>query len=402
MDEEGVQEVPTHVGHYVISKTIGSGAFATVYLAQHAITQVFVALKCIPKRKLRNQAEFELLQREINLMRSMDHPFIASFFEVIDDEKNFYISMEMVENGNLLDYINSNKGLQEQQARRIFCQLITVLEYLHVEKRVVHRDLKAENVLLDKNYNIRLVDFGLSKAFSKTDPFLQTTCGSPAYVAPEIIKEKPYTSAADIWSLGVLLYAMVVGTLPFNGDNISFMLQQIITVNPPIPKNLSPELRQLISRLLIKEPNARITLQEIIEHPWLSEFEDSRLLSEDFGLINTFKVVNPTELDNGVVGEMRILGYDTAGLLNELKSGIINARTAAYKMLKKQRTIEEINSWQKTKESKAAAKPQNKLPILNDGMGKSPSLLNAKPSASKYRHVGLGPKIRKRSSAPIK
>ncbi|OHS99133.1 CAMK family protein kinase [Tritrichomonas foetus] len=400
MADDVPTEVPNTVGQYVIIKTLGSGAFATVYMAQHTVTMAMVALKCIAKRKLRNQAEFELLQREINLMRSMDHPFIASFFEVLDDEKNFYISIEMVENGNLLDYINSNRGLQEQQARRIFCQLITVLSYLHVEKHVVHRDLKAENVLLDRNFNVRLVDFGLSKAFSKTDPFLQTTCGSPAYVAPEIIKEKPYTSAADIWSLGVLLYAMVVVTLPFNGDNISFMLQQIISVNPPIPNSLSPELRSLISRLLNKEPGARITLQEIIQHPWISEFEDSKLMSEDFGLINTLKVVNPQELDSGVVSEMRILGYDTAGLLQELKSGAINQRTAAYKMFKRQRTIEEINNWQNVRASRTKGgggpEKETKLPALENG------ILNGSPSVKPTPSKNFRPRLRYRSTVPVK
>lgn len=362
--DEGFAEIPQTVQQYVIIKSLGSGAFATVYLAQHGITQIMVALKCIPKAKLRNQAEFELLQREVNLMRNLDHPFIVTFYEVLDDKDNFYIAMEVVENGNLLEYINNNKGLSEQQARRIFCQLVTVLRYLHVEKRIMHRDIKAENVLLDRNYNVRLVDFGLSKAFSKNDPFLQTTCGSPAYVAPEIIKEKPYTSAAEIWSLGVLLYAMVVGTLPFNGDNISLMLQRIINDKPVIPNFLSPNLKLLINRLLIKEPSARITLQEIIDHPWLTEFDDSHLLSEDFGLINSFKVVNPQEIDAGVVSEMRTLGYETTGLLQLLKTGQVNDRTAAYKMLKKQRTIEEINSWQNTKAMKSSQQATTKLPTL--------------------------------------
>lgn len=387
MEEEYQADIPQTVDQYIIIKTIGSGAFATVYLAQHAVTQTMVALKCIAKKKLKNQAEFELLQREVNLMRSMDHPFIVSFYEVLDDKDNFYISMELIENENLLDYINNNQGLGEQQARRVFSQLVAVLEYLHVEKRVMHRDLKAENVLLDKNYNVRLVDFGLSKAFSKNDPFLQTTCGSPAYVAPEIIKEKPYTSAADIWSLGVLLYAMVAGHLPFNGDNISMMLQEILNSKPQIPKSLSPNLRELISRLLIKEPGARITLQQIIEHPWLTEFEDSRLLTEDFGLINSFKVVNPQELDAGVVSEMRILGYDTAGLLQELKTGQINKRTAAYKMLKKQRTMEELHSWQNTKATRTSQQAATKLPSL-DGKNEN----------KKVRYV---PKRRKRTTVPV-
>lgn len=410
-------DTPQSVGSYVIIDTIGSGAFATVYRAQHRLTMCIVALKSIAKKKLRNQAEFQLLQREVNLMKGMDHPFIASFFEVLEDEKNFYLVIELVENGNLLDYINQNRGLSEQQARRIFYQLVTVLDYLHNEKRVVHRDLKAENVLLDRNYNIRLVDFGLSKAFTKNDPFLQTTCGSPAYVSPEIIREKPYTAAADIWSSGVLLYAMVVGTLPFNGDNISFMLQQILTVNPTIPNNLSPELRHMLMRLLVKDPASRIDIKEIKQHAWLAEFEDSRLMSEDFGLMSQLKVFNIQQLDSGVVSEMRILGYDTGGLVQELQVGQINPRTAAYKMLKRQRTIDEINNWQNARIQKCKQFQEEKLPLLDSPMfksteGKKPEpitpKLNPTPSQSafkarpephpKHRFPAMPPRLRKRTN----
>jgi serine/threonine protein kinase len=204
-DEDDIVQAPAQVGNYQILEVLGSGAFATVFRARHRVTMGVVALKAIPKRKLRTMQEFELLQREVNLMKIMDHPFIAGLFGVLDDEENFYLVIELVENGNLLDYINTNKGLTEQQASRIFAQLASVLDYLHHEKHVVHRDLKAEDVLLDANYNIRVVDFGLSRAFTKGNPFLQTTCGSPAYVSPEIIKEEPYTAAADVWSSGILL-----------------------------------------------------------------------------------------------------------------------------------------------------------------------------------------------------
>lgn len=406
MDEEAA-EAPRSVGPYVILGTLGSGAFATVYKAQHTITTTVVALKCIAKRKLRSQVEFELLQREVNLMKGMDHPFIASFFEVLDDEKNFYIAIELVENGNLLNYINDNHGLKEGDARRIFYQLVTVLEYLHFEKRVVHRDLKAENVLLDRHYNIRLVDFGLSKAFTKGDPFLLTTCGSPAYVSPEIIKEQPYTAAADVWSAGILLYAMVVGALPFNADSVPLMLQQICTVNPVIPNGLSADLRNLLRRLLVKDPKGRIRLNEIRTHPWLADFEDADLLSEDFGLIKSFRTMDVQQLDNVVVSEMRALGYDVNGLMQELRNVQINPRTAAYKMLQRQRIIDEINNWQKVRvercrklkeekmtlgEHPAVAKSQDQAGMLDPAKIAAP--LVKKPDGSRHPAMGGGKKPR--------
>jgi serine/threonine protein kinase len=336
-------------------------------------------------------------------MKIMDHPFIAALFGVLDDEENFYLAIELVENGNLLDYINANKGLTEQQASRIFAQLASVLDYLHREKRVVHRDLKAENVLLDTNYNIRVVDFGLSRAFTKGNPFLQTTCGSPAYVSPEIIKEEPYTAAADVWSAGILLFAMVCGQLPFDGDNLSLMLQAILTANPLIPSHLSVDLRALLARLLMKEPKARITVRGIIEHPWVSSYDYSSIM-------DSLKVQDAAELDDAVLGEMRLLGYETGGLLQELKAYAFNERTSAYKMLRRKRICEEVANLTRLKKDRKASdvllmrQSREHLPALTrDADGSAAQALTgngtAGPSLPKLTTV---PKVRKRQAGPVK
>jgi serine/threonine protein kinase len=330
---------PSVIGPYKILESIGSGAFAIVYKALHTITDCVVALKAIAKRSLRSMQEFELLQREVNLMKTMDHPFIACFYEVLDDDTYFYLVIELAGNGSLLDHINANMGLTEQMARRIFAQIASVLDYLHTQKRVVHRDLKAENVLLDDALHIRVVDFGLSKNFSKSNPFLQTTCGSPAYVSPEIIREEPYTAAADAWSAGVLLYASVTGGLPFNGGNLTLMLQAILTATPVIPAQISPQLRSVILGLLSKDPRGRMTVRGALEHAWLTDAED-RL---DINAIALLKVHDVGELDSAVLAEMRVLGYDIAGLFQEIKAVTINARTAAYKMLRRKRMVEEFD-----------------------------------------------------------
>jgi serine/threonine protein kinase len=353
---------PSSIGPYKILEPIGSGAFATVYKALHTITDCIVALKAISKRSLRSMQEFELLQREVNLMKTMDHPFIACFYEVLDDDVNFYLAIELVGNGSLLDHINANMGLDERMARRIFAQIISVLDYLHTQKRVVHRDLKAENVLLDHHMNVRVVDFGLSKNFSKANPFLQTTCGSPAYVSPEIIREEPYTAAADAWSAGVLLYASVCGGLPFNGDNLTLMLQAILTTTPVIPSQMSPQLRSLILGLLAKDPRTRLTVGAAVEHPWLVDAED-RL---DFNAIALFKVHDVNELDSAVLAEMRVIGYDVSGLLQEIKTVTINARTAAYKMLRRKRMVEEFDRlWRREIRKTDRRKSTEALPALN-------------------------------------
>ena len=389
LDSEQTEiNAPQSVGPYRIIEKIGSGAFAAVFKAVHTVTSIIVALKCIPKEKLRDKTQFELLQREVKVMRKMDHPFIVPLFEVLDDDKNFYIVIEYVENGNLLDHINESKGLQEEQAKKIFYQIITAIEYLHEKQHVMHRDLKAENVLLDRCMNIRLADFGLSKAFSKAEPFLQSICGSPHYVSPEIINEKPYSTAADIWSAGVLLYAMVVGVLPFHDDNLTNLLQSILSVNPFIPHSLSPELRDFLTKLLVKDPKLRIKIPSIKQHPWMSEYFSSPSAADD---MKNLKIMEVQALDTGVVTDMRAFGYDVNGLLQELQANKITARTAAYKILKRQRGIEEINNWQLTKHLKSSRKDD--VPILNNLMKTSSSNLGGGEGKTKKTRQ---PRMRKR------
>ncbi|OHT00758.1 CAMK family protein kinase [Tritrichomonas foetus] len=167
------------LGEYECTSLIGAGTFATVLLGRQKVTNTPVAIKKIPRNNFNDPDAENRFERECNLIREMDHPFIAEFYDVIQDDKNYYIIMEYVENGNMLDYVNKNGELQEIQVRHYFCQLISVLEYLHEVKKVAHRDLKAENVLLDTHYNIRLIDFGLSNLYTDENPYLKTACGSP-------------------------------------------------------------------------------------------------------------------------------------------------------------------------------------------------------------------------------
>jgi serine/threonine protein kinase len=392
------EECPDQIGPYQVLEPLGSGAFATVYKARHRKTMCIVALKAIRKSNLHNMQEFELLEREVSVIKKMDHPFIASFFEILDDDRRFFLAIELVERGNLLDYINAKSGLNESQARRVFYQLITVLDYLHREKHVVHRDLKAENVLLDSHNNIRVVDFGLSRAFTKDNPFLQTTCGSPGYVAPEIIREEPYTAAADIWSAGILLYAMVVGTLPFDGDNLSSMLNAILTEHPVLPPHLSPEVRYLLRKLLTKDPAGRITIVQIMTHPWMAEYTDTKLMSDDHRSVNSLKIQDVSRLDSRVVDEMSSLGYDSSGLLRALHEGQVDERVAVYKMLRRKLLMDEINTWQTARVKRAASKPVKELKMpetiaATQGSGRVVGMLTGINSV-------IGSRVRKRIIAP--
>ena len=174
----------TRIGNYELQKVLGSGSFATAWRARHVITNTIVAVKVIEKSSINSQIAKTRFLREISLLKKFDHPFIAQFYEVIEDKTFYYLCMEFIQNGNLLDYVNTNGRLSEDTARRYFEELIFVLEYMHIEKKVAHRDLKCENVLLDRYFNLKVIDFGLANVFSESNPKLLTACGSPAYAAP--------------------------------------------------------------------------------------------------------------------------------------------------------------------------------------------------------------------------
>ena len=368
------------IGEYVLCEEIGSGTFATVLAAYHTRTHIKVAVKKIARENFADPDHLARFQREVNLIRDMDHPFIAGFYDVLEDRNFFYVVMEFVENGNMLDYVNEKGELQEHQARHYFCELISVLEYLHEEKHVAHRDLKAENVLLDRNYNIRLIDFGLSNLFSKDKPYLQTACGSPAYASPEMVKGEPYTTASDLWSAGILLYAITHGELPYEDDVTPRLLQKIVYTDPEYSPTISPQLKDLLQRLLEKDPAHRITLEGIKAHPWFSQYEYSQIMDMNLGLSCDWCLLNRNEdpkesIDRQIIGTMKELGYDVSNLVGDLFRGAVNNLTAVYRMIKKEEItglMEEITGKKSPKKLRKGAmtltKPvirQVPLPILD-------------------------------------
>ena len=333
------------VGPFVLERNIGSGAFAAVWRAHHAKSNATVAIKVINKATISTPVARTRLQREIALLKKMDHPFIAEFFHVIENDDCFFLVMEYVENGNLLDYVNGNGRLSEDQARRYFTQLVSVLEYLHVEKKVAHRDLKCENVLLDRYNNIRVIDFGLSNMFSDVCPQLSTACGSPAYAAPEMVKGNAYTHAADIWSAGILLYAITVGHLPYDDDNLQRLLQKIVYTEAFYPSFLSPPLVDLLQKMICKDPDSRITLDRIKNHPWFSQAEYYALLQQStFGSGKWEMEEGQTEnaIDKEIIDKMTSLGIDCHELHNSLLIGEFTELTAIYRMFLREKTTERM------------------------------------------------------------
>lgn len=367
----------SRIGNYLMMQQIGSGAFASVWLARHMTTNIRVAIKIVAKKSIESTEARTRFTREIALLKQMNHPFIAEFFESLENETHHFLVMEYAENGNMLDFINSKGQLTEPQARHYFSQLISVLEYLHNEKMVAHRDLKAENVLLDRYNNIRVIDFGLSNIFSSAQPQLKTACGSPAYAAPEMIKGQPYTRAADIWSAGILLFSMVAGQLPYDDDNIQRLLQKIVYTDVHYPGFMSPPLIDLLRKMLAKNPESRITLDKIKEHHWFSQTEYAALVNQNFGEKN----LTESAIDKEIVDQMVNFGIDCHPLHQQLLVGDFTELTSIYRQLVKEKITEKMKDIMQNIQNAAAQRqpqqtsmkfafapagqPQRQMPVPN-------------------------------------
>ncbi|XP_061825812.1 SNF related kinase b [Nerophis lumbriciformis] len=267
-------------GLYHVGRTLGRGHCAVVKLARHVNTGQLVAIKMIEKTKLDVMASSHLLQ-EVRCMRRVQHPNVVRLYEVIDTPTTLYLVMELAEGGDLYDYIlRHERGVAEATAKRHFAQILRAVSYCH-KLHVVHRDLKPENVVFFPQQGaVKLTDFGFSNLF-QPGTMLDTSCGSLAYSAPEILLGEQYDApAVDIWSLGVILYMLVCGVLPFQETNDSETLVMILDCRYSIPDHISGDCRDLISRMLQKDPSHRASLQEIEAHVWLQGM-DNVLLSPE-------------------------------------------------------------------------------------------------------------------------
>ncbi|ORX82674.1 Pkinase-domain-containing protein [Basidiobolus meristosporus CBS 931.73] len=268
-------------GPYVVLQTLGEGEFAKVKLGIHAQSGQEVAIKLIKKANVDSESRMAKIKREITVLRSLDHPNIVRLFEVIETDKYIGIIIEYASGGELFDHILAHRYLKEREACRLFAQLISGVSYMH-EKNVVHRDLKLENLLLDRNRNIIITDFGFANQFSSpTNDLMATSCGSPCYAAPElVVSEGMYVgTAVDIWSCGVILYAMLCGYLPFDddpenpdGDNINLLYKYILSTPLVFPDYVSPDARDLLRRMLVPDPTQRCDMKTIMEHNWLAPY----------------------------------------------------------------------------------------------------------------------------------
>uniref|UniRef100_A0A667ZYT7 MAP/microtubule affinity-regulating kinase 3 n=1 Tax=Myripristis murdjan TaxID=586833 RepID=A0A667ZYT7_9TELE len=257
-----------HIGNYRLLKTIGKGNFAKVKLARHVLTGKEVAVKIIDKTQL-NSSSLQKLFREVRIMKLLNHPNIVKLFEVIETDKTLYLVMEYASGGEVFDYLVAHGRMKEKEARAKFRQIVSAVQYCH-QKCIVHRDLKAENLLLDADMNIKIADFGFSNEFTLGNK-LDTFCGSPPYAAPELFQGKKYDGPeVDVWSLGVILYTLVSGSLPFDGQNLKELRERVLRGKYRIPFYMSTDCENLLKKFLILNPSKRGSLEQIMRDRWMN------------------------------------------------------------------------------------------------------------------------------------
>uniref|UniRef100_A0A7N6A2G0 MAP/microtubule affinity-regulating kinase 3 n=1 Tax=Anabas testudineus TaxID=64144 RepID=A0A7N6A2G0_ANATE len=348
-----------HVGNYRLLKTIGKGNFAKVKLARHILTGREVAIKIIDKTQL-NPNSLQKLFREVRIMKILNHPNIVKLFEVIETERTLYLVMEYASGGEVFDYLVAHGRMKEKEARAKFRQIVSAVQYCH-QKHIVHRDLKAENLLLDADMNIKIADFGFSNEFTLGNK-LDTFCGSPPYAAPELFQGKKYDGPeVDVWSLGVILYTLVSGSLPFDGQNLKELRERVLRGKYRIPFYMSTDCENLLKRFLVLNPGKRGTLEQIMKDRWINAgFEEDEL-----------KPYTEPELD--ITDQKRIdvmvgMGYNLEEIQESLAKMKYDEITATYLLLG--RKASEVNL------SLAKPRPNSEL------NGQSPSHLKVQRSVS--------------------
>eukprot|EP01017_Pseudomicrothorax_dubius_P022954 TRINITY_DN2469_c0_g3_i1.p1 TRINITY_DN2469_c0_g3~~TRINITY_DN2469_c0_g3_i1.p1 ORF type:complete len:748 (+),score=112.07 TRINITY_DN2469_c0_g3_i1:567-2810(+) len=323
-----IEEKVQTVGHYQIGKTIGEGTFGKVKLGIHLLTGEKVAVKILEKDKIADAADVERVSREIHILKVLRHPNIIQLYEIIETPTQLYLIMEYASGGELFEYIVSHNRVKEKEACRFFQQIIRGVEYIH-KLRVVHRDLKPENLLLDHNLNIKIVDFGLSNTYQEGE-LLKTACGSPCYAAPEMIAGKRYVGLqVDIWSCGVIMFALICGFLPFEDPNTANLYKKIIAGEFNVPKFVSEEAKDLLRAILNTDPNKRITISEIRRHPWY-QLHKNDMEPDPTGILVG---VDPIPIDSYIVRRLEENGFDAAAIVQSIKGNRHNHLTTTYYLL---------------------------------------------------------------------
>ncbi|CAD8163893.1 unnamed protein product [Paramecium octaurelia] len=328
------------LGNYTLGNTIGEGTFGKVKIGTHLQTGEKVAVKILEKAKFQDDSDVYRIAKEIEILKKLRHPHIIQIYEIIDTDKEIYLIMEYASGGELFEYITKNQRIQEKKACKFLLEILSGVEYIH-RIGIVHRDLKPENLLFDQNQNIKIVDFGLSNTY-KPNELLKTACGSPCYAAPEMIQGLKYSGyLIDIWSCGIVLYAMLCGYLPFEDQNTNQLYKKIIACELTFPKWLSTDAKDLLKSILNTNPKQRFTIPQIKGHKWAKQVR----IDEQYNLIGNDNIA----VDEIVVEQLKTLyGVDPTECRKKVKKNRHdNITTLYYLQIQKNKRNRTFNYFKK-------------------------------------------------------
>lgn len=328
-------ETYQYVGPYRLEKTLGKGQTGLVKLGVHCVQGKKVAIKIINREKLTKSVLMKV-EREIAIMKLIDHPYVLGLMDVYENKKYLYLILEHVSGGELFDYLVKKGRLTPKEARKFFRQIISALDFCHSHS-ICHRDLKPENLLLDDKNNIKIADFGMA-SLQPAGSMLETSCGSPHYACPEVIRGEKYDGRkADVWSCGVILYALLVGALPFDDDNLRQLLEKVKRGVFHIPHFVPPDCQSLLRGMIEVNPDKRLTLGEINKHPWVTAGGKGELELElpMMEVVQTHILPAAASIDTDVLNAMCSLGCfkEKDTLVTELLSPHHNCEKVVYFLL---------------------------------------------------------------------
>ena len=377
------------VGNYTLGKLIGKGSFGKVYLASHKLSN---GSRVVLKSAKKDDAN---LAREIHHHRQFIHPHIARLYEVIVTESLVWLVLEWCPGDELYNYLLQKGALDPAKVQRIFTQLVGAVTYVH-NKSCVHRDLKLENILLDKHGDVKLVDFGFTREYEGKSNYLQTWCGTVCYSAPEMLKGEKYAGEkVDVWSLGIILYALLVGELPFDDDDETVTKTRILKEEPKFPDNFPPQAKELCQALLSKRPILRPSLADILQNPWLSEHAPKQQ--------EILKLQQPapfsTELEKEVLHRMRAAGCDIDMVIENVLAQRCDSLAGWWALLLEKEERKAKRRERKRKEKEAEAKSLRRLSAASSRIDKIAPTIRETDEEGLHSPMSLdAPKSRGRST----
>lgn len=327
-----------NLGQFILGEKLGEGTFGVVRLATHILTGEKVAVKILDKRKILEDADKTRIEREIKILKLMRHNNIIHLYYVIQNSTTIYLIMEYASGKELFDYITKKKRLQEVEACKFYQQILSGIEYLH-KLKVVHRDLKPENLLLDSKKDLKIVDFGLSNMYPNNE-LLSTSCGSPCYAAPEMIDGQKYQGVmVDIWSSGIILFAMLCGFLPFEDPDNDVLYKKITDGRFAIPSFVSDQAKDLLRKILNVDPKKRYNIHQIKNHPWFNLVNPKLNINE--GLLIKVVVI---PIDEDIINKMEEYAYKKEEVRANVLANKLNHITTTYYLILQEKIRKNVPS----------------------------------------------------------